>query len=403
MKILFTTPILEHPAAGGPQLRIENSIKALSRISDLYIVSRCPEHAIGGQDVFSYYQSICKDLYFAPSANGFSRNRYIRKLQRIARHFFVNDAQYLLSLVDTLGADVLWFGYGNISFDLIKQVKTLRPNLKVVCDTDSVWSRFVLRELPFESDPRRREKIAQDGAAKEREEREWVNLCDVTTAVSNVDAEYYKSFAMNPERIMLFSNAIDFDMYATRHSQPESPAQPYIYFAGSFGPKSPMDKAARWFINDIWPLIKREIPDLSLCIVGRGSKETLSDIQDQSIYIMGKMPTVLPFLQHASVAIVPLQFESGTRFKIMEAAACRIPIVSTTLGAEGIPVTHEEDVLIADVPEVFADSVLKLLTDSKLALSLAKKCYELIASNNSIHTISREGKNILDFLEFQSD
>lgn len=398
MNILFTSPILEHPAAGGPQLRIENSIKALSRVSNLYIVSRNSKEAMGGNHAESFYQSFCKDFFYAPSVANLSNNRYIRKLQRIYKKTFFDDAVYLLSMVDALKIDILWFGYGNISFDLIQKIKTMRPSLKVVCDTDSVWSRFVLRELPYEKDPSRIAKINADGKAKEAEEAEWVNLCDITTAVSDVDAEYYSNLAADKNKIMLFSNVIDMDTYKYPPQKPNGFKNPAIYLAGSFGPKSAMDKAARWFINDIYPLIKHEIPNIHFYIVGNGSKETLVDINDASISIMGKMPSVLPYLCNSDVSLVPLQFESGTRFKIMEAAACRIPIVSTTLGAEGIPVENEKNILIADTPNDFAKAVIRLINNETFSKQIADNCYDLIAKHNSLNSLAEEAKKIIERL-----
>ena len=398
MKILFTSPILEHPAVGGPQLRIENSIKALSRLGDLYIVSRNPKSAMGGDHAEVFYKSFCKDFFYAPSVSNLSPNRYIRKIQRFYKKTFADDSQYFLHLIEKLGIDVVWFGYGNISFDLIKKVKSARPNLKVICDTDSVWSRFLLRELPYEDDPKRRAKILQQGHAKEVEEAEWVNLCDITTAVSEIDAEYYRSLAQDKEKVMLFSNVIDLDTYKIPPAKPHDFKTPCIYLAGSFGPKSAMDKAARWFIHDIYPMVKKEIPDIHFYIVGNGSKETLADIQDESISILGRMPSVLPYLCHANVSLVPLQFESGTRFKIMEAAACRVPIVSTILGAEGIPVEHGKNIFLTDDPINFAMHIVQLIQDQQLARRMADDCYSLIAKHNSLDSLTTEAKEILQRL-----
>ncbi len=403
MKILYTSPILEHPAAGGPQLRIENSIKALSKVSDLFVVSRTTEYAMGGKDATKFYSSYSQQFLFAPSVANLSYNKYIRKFQRIYRKIFIaqlsKDAHYIVEVAKKNQIDIIWFGYGNISYNLIKMVKQISPNLKVVCDTDSVWSRFILRELPYETDPKRIAQIKMEGIAKEAEEAEWVNVCNITTAVSEVDAEYYRKLAIDKDKIMLFSNVIDMETYKYPPQNPDGFKKPSIYLAGTFGPKSAMDKAARWFINDIYPLVKHEIPDIHFYIVGNGSIETLADIHDKSISIMGKMPSILPYLCHADVSLVPLRFESGTRFKIMEAAACRIPIVSTVLGAEGIPVENGKNILIADEPNEFAQAVIRLIKDKEFAQKIANNCFNLIALNNSVESLALEAEAILKRLE----
>lgn len=403
MKILFTTPIIEHPAAGGPQLRIENSIKALARVSDLYVVSRSTKRNTGGDKAVEFYSSLVKSFSLAPSVSNLSNNRYINKLQRTIRSVrkpaLDQDVDYLVKIIEKECIKIVWFGYGNISFDLIKLFKKVKPEIKIICDTDSVWSRFILRELPYETDEKRIAKIKAEGLAKEKEEQEWVNLCDITTAVSEVDADYYKGLATDKSRIMLFSNVIDINSYSDKVSKPTHVKSPNIYLAGSFGPQSAMDKAARWFIKDIYPIIKKEIPELHFYIIGRGSKETLIDIEDDSITILGKVNSVLPYLKHTDVSLVPLKFESGTRFKIMEAAACKIPIVSTELGAEGIPVTNEIDILIADEPNEFAQAVIKLIKNKDFSKTIAANCFSLISKNNSVESLTFEAKEILKRLK----
>ena len=384
-KILYTSPVLEYPAAGGPQLRVENSIKALSKISELYVVSRQAECFIGGKKAVDFYKNICQEFFFAPSVSNLCYNKYYRKIQRVYRRLFlstlIQDAEFIVSLAQ------------------IKEVKKINPHLKVVCDTDSVWSRFILRELPYETDFKRIKQIKSDGLKKELEEKEWVNVCDITTAVSTVDAEYYKDLAEDKSKIMLFSNVIDLSKYSMDVDMPSNFISPSIYLAGTFGPKSPMDKAARWFINNIFPLIKKDIQDIHFYIIGNGSKETLCDINESSISILGKVDSVLPYLRSIDVALVPLQFESGTRFKIMEAAACKKPIVSTTLGAEGIPVKDKIEILLADNEVDFANAVIKLIKDKVFANFISENCYRLIEKFNSIDSLVLEGNKILKRLE----
>ncbi len=397
MRVLFTTPILENPPAGGPQLRIENSIKALSGICDLHIIARTPEVMIGGDDSIQFYRGYCREFSISPSFAGLSSSRYLRALQtRYRRYAYAEaDADFILRTVERNKIQVIWFGFGNISMPLIRSIKRRRPELKLVCDTDSVWSRFILRELPYEPDARRRFEIEQQGREKEQEEREWVDLCDVTTAVSSVDADYYRSIAADRDRVMLFSNVIDLDTY--RMALPPSDFhKPCIYLAGTFGHMhSPMDRAARWVLDDILPKVRTRIPDVHFYIVGRGAEKTLSSIKDPNVTVTGKLPSVLPYLCNATVALVPLQFESGTRFKILEAGACNVPIVSTTLGAEGIPVQHGTHVLLADDAITFADAIVQLISDRHLRASLAAGCRRLIEDGYSLRTLEREGSAIM--------
>lgn len=403
MRILFTTPILEHPAAGGPQLRIENSIKALSRVCELDIVYRASGPTAVIEKTGEYFRDYATEYraLFRPSSDGVF-SRFLSWGERILNRFFdtqtAEHAEFILDHVDRRQIDILWFGYGNISYPLIKYVKRRKPNLRVVCDTDSVWSRFVLRELPYASGLRKLQ-IWRAGRNKEAEERAWVGLCDVTTAVSEVDAEYYRGIAEDPGRVHLFSNVIDVESYKLPPSPPPGFKSPSIYLAGSFGHyNSPMDSATRWMLEEVFPRVLKFHSNAHFYIVGRNSEMGFGHLNSPNITVTGRLETVLPYLCNTDVALVPLKFESGTRFKILEAGACKVPLVSTTLGAEGIPVIHGEHILIADEPEEFANAIVRLLDDKELANQLAAKCHDLVNEKFSVESLAVEAKQILKYL-----
>ena len=399
MKILFTTPILEYPAAGGPQLRIENSIKALTKICELHVLNQAlyASNTVNFTDTyFRQFSANYLTIYRYPA------NRFLRLLCRLLRKltgfYFDSTSKKVIEYIKNNKIEVVWFGYGNISYPLIKAVKESLPDVKVVCDTDSVWSRFVLRELPY-AERGRKAKIARDGALKEAEERAWVKLCEVTTAVSEVDAGYYRSIATEPARIKLFSNVIDIQNYAANPALPNNFKKPCIFLAGSFGPGSAMNMAANWVLDDVLPLVHKRYPDLHFYIVGRCSDREFAHRTNEHVTVTGMLESVLPYLCHADVALVPLKFESGTRFKILEAGACHVPLVSTTLGAEGIPVVHDEDILIADTPADFAAAIVRILVEPELGRRLADSCYQLVAENYSVEALVHEAEMILEYVD----
>jgi glycosyltransferase involved in cell wall biosynthesis len=399
MRVLFTTPILEHPPAGGPQLRIENSIKALSQICELDIIYRAfsPEENIEFTDAF--YRQYAKNyltIFARPLAkkSWWWRN-YYRIINRIYDHAESNYAKRIIEHVQRRNIKVVWFGYGNISYSLIKKIKKKIPSLKVVCDTDSVWSRFILREIPYARGLRKL-RIYLDGFKKRSEEKAWVNFCDITTAVSEIDAKYYRSLAIEPGKIHIFSNAIDPSNYKSKVDTPAEFKKPSIYLAGSFGYfHSPMDTAARWILDEVFPLVLTKYPDLHFYIVGRDSDRSFGHFNGKNITVTGKLENVLPYLKNTSIALVPLKFESGTRFKILEAGYCRIPLVSTTLGAEGIPLINGEHILIADTAQDFANAIIYLLENPYFANKISSNCHNLINKFYSIAALTKEAESIL--------
>lgn len=434
-KVLYTTPILEHPTTGGPELRVENSIKALSRVSELHIISRVHLDLMGGMEAQKFYEKYCVNFLYAPSVGkqmnqgglkfqnqslnsvleqardiklinktgGFILNLYFNGLlhrrQKTIMQVINRDVDFILDYCDKNMIDVIWFGRGPISFDLIYKIIKRRPDIRVVYDTEAVYKRYILRRIPYTKSWAEKFRIYRQGKRFDKEANILLNLAAVTTAVSDVDAQYYRSILNAPEKVRLFSNVMDVEDYEHVPPQVNDFKKPCLYFAGSFSSlQGPMADAARWMITEILPLVRRQVPNIHLYIAGKGSDEVLSDIADAGITMTGKLPSLLPYLGHADIAIVPLRFESGTRFKILEAGACGIPVVSTTLGAEGLSVTNGRDILIADEPESFADAVTKLIMKHDLAMEIGKNLKILVKGKYSITSLSEEARSILDYL-----
>ena len=131
----------------------------------------------------------------------------------------------------------------------------------------------------------------------------------------------------------------------------------------------PNEDAIRYFTEQIMPRIKQSVPGVTLTVVGRDPYPGLVELskRDPSVIVTGRVDDVRPYMEEAAVYVVPLRIGGGTRLKIYEAMAMEKPIVSTSIGAEGLPVTNGTEILLADTPESFADDVVKLLKDRTLA------------------------------------
>ena len=137
----------------------------------------------------------------------------------------------------------------------------------------------------------------------------------------------------------------------------------------------PNDDAIHWFVEEILPLIRDRIPKISLTIVGRNPSQRLLELskKEMSIIVTGRVEDVRPFMNKASVYVVPIRIGGGTRLKIYEAMAMELPVVSTTIGAEGLPIKNDVEINLCDTPHEFAEAVIKLLTEKKVAKTIASK------------------------------
>jgi glycosyltransferase involved in cell wall biosynthesis len=137
----------------------------------------------------------------------------------------------------------------------------------------------------------------------------------------------------------------------------------------------PNEDAIQFFTREIMPLIRERRPEVKLTVVGRKPYASLLELskRDPSIIVTGRVEDVRPFMERAAAYIVPIRIGGGTRLKIYEAMAMEKPVVSTTVGAEGLPVRDGQDLLIADTPRAFADAVVRVLTDAELARGLGER------------------------------
>ena len=148
---------------------------------------------------------------------------------------------------------------------------------------------------------------------------------------------------------------------------PTANAQRVTFLGGLHWP--PNAAGVQWFVDHVWPLVLTHRPDAILTIIGKQPPAGLANNQP-NVEITGYVPTVEPLLAETAAFVVPLHAGGGMRVKIVDAWAWGLPIVSTTIGAEGICYQDGEDLLIADSAESFATAIINLLTDQTLNQTL---------------------------------
>lgn len=191
---------------------------------------------------------------------------------------------------------------------------------------------------------------------------------DVVLAVSEPDRAALQ--ALVPEAgVAVIANGIDPALYQqlvspTLSLTAQAPAT--LVFTGKMDYRPNID-AVLWFADNVLPLIMQAEPHVRFQIVGMNPHPRLDRLRaNPAIEITGAVESITPYLDNAGVYVVPLRIGGGTRFKVLEAMAQGLPIVSTTLGVEGIGVTDGQELLLADRPEAFAQAVLRILADREM-------------------------------------
>ena len=154
----------------------------------------------------------------------------------------------------------------------------------------------------------------------------------------------------------------------------------------------------RFFVGEVLPLIRKSRPDCSLAIVGRLPTPEIAGYAatDSKITVTGTVPDVRPYLWGSSVSIVPLRIGGGTRLKIYEAVAAKVPVVSTTIGAEGLDIMAPAHFRLADTAQGFADACLGLLEDAEDRTRLAAAAWETVASRFSWESVTQQFEAVLE-------
>jgi glycosyltransferase involved in cell wall biosynthesis len=152
---------------------------------------------------------------------------------------------------------------------------------------------------------------------------------------------------------------------------PAADQPPVVLFQGNLGYPPNID-AAQWLATAIAPLIRAKLPSAEVRLVGRPGSNVTELHRPGVVTVVGEVPSMDEELARATVALVPVRYGSGTRVKILESFAHRIPVVSTTLGAEGLDVEDGVHLLLADDPDELAAAVVRLLGDAGLRVRLTE-------------------------------
>jgi glycosyltransferase involved in cell wall biosynthesis len=159
----------------------------------------------------------------------------------------------------------------------------------------------------------------------------------------------------------------------------------------------PNEDAIFYFVEAIFPLIKQQLPSVSLEVVGRNPSRKLQGLleAEKAVRLTGWVEDIRPFLARGAACIVPLRIGGGTRLKIFEAMAMGKAVISTTVGAEGLPVQDGENILLADTPKHFAESVVSLLRNSDQRRRLGAAARRLVQENYSWPKVAESFSRVL--------
>jgi sugar transferase (PEP-CTERM/EpsH1 system associated) len=262
----------------------------------------------------------------------------------------------------------------------VRVVRAFPQSPAVICDWHNIESELMRRYIETSPSLPRRLYARRTASLLERTERELLRACDVHTVVS--EREKHKLQAIVPDAsIRVVENGVDTAFFSDQrielaHQQSGladgelgSVKRDRLVYAGSMDYHANID-AVCWFARDIWPAVHKRQPNLRFTIVGRNPSPEVIALKSADIEVTGTVPDVRPYYREALAVVVPLRAGSGTRLKILEAMAAGVPVVSTTLGAEGLEARPGCELLIADAPSEMADAIVAVIQPAELRAKL---------------------------------
>lgn len=372
MHILWIKTELLHPVDKGGRIRTYQMLRQLR--AEHRITYLALDDGSGGPDAVERAREYCDDLVVVPFAARAKRTKgfYWELLQNLASPLPYAVAKYrspamtheLRRLaaagdVDVVVCDFL-FPSLNVPSDLGSPTVLFQHNVEA-----AIWERHA----QVASHPVKRLYMREQWRRMRAFEGRECRRFDKVIAVSPEDCEVLER-AYGLRGVEEVPTGVDTDFF--RPTDAGTRNRNEIVFTGSMD-WLPNEDAVAWFADAILPRIRAEVPEAHFTIVGRTPSRPVLELArtHSNITVTGSVPDVRPYMERAAAFVIPLRIGGGTRLKVYEAMGMEIPMVSTAIGIEGLPVRHDAELLVADEPEAFAAAVVRLLRDPALGARLA--------------------------------
>ncbi len=366
MRILVVYPYIPFPVDRGTYQRTFHLLRSLARDHevDLLALSENSERL----DQKAVFEEFCSRVEFVPFQHPqwprLFPDRLLSPLPTTVRHWclphveeaiqrFAAGRQYDLAHV----CDIVMAQYffGSLS------------HLPLAVDRSRVDLQFQLAQREAMSSGMRQTVLDWENLVKLKWfERRIAKRASVEVVCGPDDETFIRQSISRTVPVEVVTNGVDLDYFDPGACREARSAQPTVLFCGAMD-YTPNVDALRWFFGGIHESLRRLVPDLQVLIVGKSPvAEVTAYARHPGVTVTGGVPDVRPYYRRAWLQIVPLRIGGGTRLKIPESMAMGTPVVSTTIGAQGLDLRHGEDILLADTPEAFARETARALGDGAL-------------------------------------
>ncbi len=376
MRILFLTQVLPYPLDAGPKIRACYTLRHLAQQHQVTLLSFVRPTDTPAQ--VEHLAQFCQAVHTVPMRRSQVRDAlhlieslitgqsFIIRRDRVPAMARRVDELLATGEFDMVHADQLWMA----QYALRARTASRKPGSpipRLVLDEHNACYLIARRLAAEERNPLKRALAMLESRKMARYEVETCRRFDRVVWVTEQDHQAVEQQASDGERRVPRSAVIPIcgDPTTTPMIGRKPGAQRVTFLGGLHYP--PNAQGVLWFVRHVWLLILQQIPDAVLTVIGKdppsGIQYPISNIHQSNLEVTGYLPDPTPYLAETAAFIVPLLAGGGMRVKIVDAWMWGLPVVSTTIGAEGIETRPGENILIADTPAEFAQAVVRLLRD----------------------------------------
>ena len=393
MKILWICPFFLHPTDRGAQIRTLGTLKQLHKRHEIHFAALNNPLNLEGPERSSEYSSrhiavehsapSRKSLGMIPQLVGSIVNPVPLAVSRY----------YSVQLKREIDALIAAEHYDSIVCDFLAAAPNV-PNLaSCVLFQHNVETTIWQRHVEQTESIVKKYFFQLQAAKMEAYERKICRTAKHVIAVSDIDASRMKQM-FQIDTVTSVPTGVDVEYFAPRDA-----ATPMsdIVFCGSMDWLPNVD-AVVYFLAEVLPLIRAKLPGATFTIAGRSPDDrVLKAVQGLTgVCVTGKVDDMRPYLWGSKISIVPIRIGGGTRLKIYECMAAGVPVVSSTVGAEGLRYEDGKDIVLADDPGAFAAACVRLLSDDSARGAIAHNAIERTQKEFSWEAVSREFEAILE-------
>ncbi len=393
MNILFLTPRFPYPLIGGDRIKPYNLLKYLSKSHNVHLVTFYQ----GGTPPKTYIKEINElgiNLNVIPLYPIDAGLRTVKSLfnllpLEVAYYTQTSYKKVVNELLKTKKFD-LAFAFFMRTSEYIKEV-----NIKKILIAEDCRTLYQYRSYKESRNILQKSVRFWEYNKLKKYEPIITSYFDITTCVTDVDLEALRKLNPNAQ-YRLLTNGVDINKFVPPKDNSQ---RRYIIFTGKLNTWANV-LMIQTIVNEIFPIIKKQIPEIELKIVGSHPLHQITNIckSDDKIELISDVPEIVPYLQSAKLFLHPHSGGSGIQNKLLEAMACGCSVVTTPTGIQGIDAKHGEDVLIGNNPKELAKLCIEILSNQELANKLSKNAREVIVNTHSWQIVFKELDDIINEL-----